>query len=114
MLRKNDEIGSALDADVTIYCQGERYASLAKLDDELRFVMMTSDVTLVETNTEPTDAVAIVDEAMLWIGAVAGKNEKCVRCWHHRDDVGSNDAHPELCSRCVDNVEGEGEVRHYA
>jgi isoleucyl-tRNA synthetase len=114
VLRKNDEIGSALDADVTIYCQGERYASLAKLDDELRFVMMTSEVALIETDKEPTEAAAIANEEMLWIGAVAGKNEKCVRCWHHRDDVGSNDDHPELCGRCVDNVEGEGEVRHYA
>ena len=37
--------------------------------------------------------------------------EKCVRCWHRREDVGSNPEHPELCSRCVDNVDGPGESR---
>ena len=39
---------------------------------------------------------------------------KCARCWHHRADVGTTAAHPELCERCVENIEGAGEVRHYA
>jgi isoleucyl-tRNA synthetase len=37
-----------------------------------------------------------------------------VRCWHHREDVGADPAHPELCGRCVENVAGTGEVRRYA
>jgi isoleucyl-tRNA synthetase len=40
--------------------------------------------------------------------------QKCSRCWHHREDIGNHAAHPELCDRCVDNVEGEGEKRAYA
>ena len=40
--------------------------------------------------------------------------EKCVRCWHQRDDVGDNSDHPELCGRCVENVAGDGEARLYA
>ncbi|MGE8372434.1 MAG: zinc finger domain-containing protein, partial [Pseudomonas putida] len=39
---------------------------------------------------------------------------KCGRCWHFRADVGSHPEHPEICSRCVDNLTGSGEVRHYA
>ncbi|MDO8273747.1 MAG: zinc finger domain-containing protein, partial [Gammaproteobacteria bacterium] len=39
---------------------------------------------------------------------------KCVRCWHHRADIGSNAAHPELCLRCVENIDGLGEKRLYA
>ena len=42
------------------------------------------------------------------------EHEKCVRCWHHREDVGMNQEHPELCKRCVSNVTGDGEIRHYA
>jgi isoleucyl-tRNA synthetase len=42
------------------------------------------------------------------------ESEKCVRCWHHREDIGSNNEHPELCSRCVENVTGDGEERKYA
>jgi len=40
--------------------------------------------------------------------------DKCARCWHHRPDVGSEPENPELCARCVDNVSGLGEERHYA
>ena len=39
---------------------------------------------------------------------------KCARCWHCREDVGVNPEHPEICGRCVDNISGTGEVRHYA
>ena len=39
---------------------------------------------------------------------------KCVRCWHHRADVGTDAEHPELCGRCVENVSGSGEIRQFA
>ena len=39
---------------------------------------------------------------------------KCVRCWHYSADVGESATHPELCARCVSNVEGSGEQRHFA
>jgi len=28
--------------------------------------------------------------------------------------VGVDPEHPEICGRCVDNISGKGEVRHYA
>jgi isoleucyl-tRNA synthetase len=40
--------------------------------------------------------------------------EKCARCWHHKPEVGNDPKHPELCNRCIDNVDGDGEVREYA
>ncbi|MDP5039578.1 MAG: hypothetical protein NWQ26_01745, partial [Paraglaciecola sp.] len=52
--------------------------------------------------------------AGLWVEITASAGQKCARCWHHREDVGANPAHPEICLRCVDNVEGEGEKRAYA
>jgi isoleucyl-tRNA synthetase len=42
------------------------------------------------------------------------EHEKCDRCWHHREDVGKDETHPLLCGRCIDNIEGEGEVRKFA
>ncbi len=50
----------------------------------------------------------------LWLHVHASGVAKCVRCWHKRDDVGSVAAHPELCSRCVSNIEGPGEIRRFA
>jgi isoleucyl-tRNA synthetase len=52
--------------------------------------------------------------AGLKLKVVKSEHAKCGRCWHHREDVGINPAHPEICGRCVDNIEGAGEVRHYA
>ncbi|MDH5184740.1 MAG: hypothetical protein OEX12_12735, partial [Gammaproteobacteria bacterium] len=50
----------------------------------------------------------------MWIVPAASEQEKCVRCWHHREDVGSHSEHPELCGRCVENVDGDGEQRKHA
>jgi isoleucyl-tRNA synthetase len=36
------------------------------------------------------------------------------RCWHRRPDIGGDAGHPELCSRCVSNLEGPGETRSFA
>ena len=41
-------------------------------------------------------------------------NKKCERCWHSRPEVGSIKDHPQLCSRCLENIEGNGETRLYA
>ncbi len=113
-LRVDDEIGSSLDAEVSIYCQGEWCQVLGKLENELRFVLITSGATVIETDTPPETASAVDGESGLWIKAEVALHEKCIRCWHHRENVGLNKTHPELCQRCVDNVEGDGEVRDYA
>jgi isoleucyl-tRNA synthetase len=49
----------------------------------------------------------------LFVQVSASQYGKCTRCWHHREDVGANTEHPELCGRCVENVEGGGEERRF-
>jgi len=39
---------------------------------------------------------------------------KCERCWHYRDDIGQDAAHPTLCTRCTSNLFGAGETRLFA
>ena len=56
----------------------------------------------------------IDESADLSIEVKAAEGTKCVRCWHVRDDIGVDATHPELCARCVTNLSGDGEVRHYA
>ncbi len=113
-LRVDKTIGSSLDAEVDLYCDEPLKAVLTKLGDELRFVLITSEVNLHELSDKPAEAVEIEDMPGLALTVKASEHTKCVRCWHHRDDVGQNSEHPELCGRCVDNVSGDGEVRHYA
>jgi isoleucyl-tRNA synthetase len=112
-LRDKGEIGSSLDACVTVRANREWFDGLQGLGDELRFVLITSEAGLELDDTLP----AIADEGEepgLLIQVSRSGNEKCVRCWHRREDVGSSNTHPELCARCVQNVDGEGEQRTMA
>ena len=114
-LRVAGRIGSSLDAEVELYVDAETAGLLATLEDELRFVFITSAARVHPLDERPVDAVDAGSTGMpLWIEARSSGFAKCVRCWHHRADVGNADAHPELCARCVENVAGVGEVRRYA
>jgi isoleucyl-tRNA synthetase len=113
-LRSAGEIGSSLDAAVDLYCDQAVYDALAPLGDELRFALITSQATLRPATEKPADAVPATDCEGVHIAARRSADEKCVRCWQRRPDVGRSDAHPELCGRCVENVAGEGEVRRFA
>jgi isoleucyl-tRNA synthetase len=86
---------------------------LSALGEELRFLLITSAARVHEVTAPPADAVASENAAQsgLWVRVQPSKETKCVRCWHHRPDVGSDPRHPELCARCVANVDGPGEVR---
>jgi len=112
-LRISGEIGSSLDAKVDIYCNGEIKESLEHYQQDLRFVLITSEANLLIDAEVPKDAVSCELDGVS-IAASLSTQEKCIRCWHHREDVGSNPEHPEICERCVTNVTGEGEVRLYA
>ena len=112
-LRVDKVIGGSLDAEVDLYCDDAVKKQLGTLGDELRFVLITSYVRLHTINEKPTEAIES-DIAGLFIHASASKHDKCVRCWHHREEVGSNEKHPELCDRCIENIDGTGENRQYA
>ncbi|MCP5137371.1 MAG: isoleucine--tRNA ligase [Gammaproteobacteria bacterium] len=114
-LRGEQKIGSGLDAEVDLYCDDTTLAALTQLGDELRFALITSYARLHPVSDKPADAIdGALKDAKVWIRAVPSEHPKCVRCWHHREDVGRHGEHPELCGRCVDNVAGDGEVRQYA
>jgi len=115
-LRSSGDIGSALDAEVDLYCDEALLKLLSKLDDELRFVLITS-YARAHALSEKTDGAIDVtqkDQPSLWVVVKASEHAKCDRCWHRREDVGSHSEHPELCGRCVDNVDGDGESRQFA
>lgn len=106
-------IGGNLQAEVTLFAEEGLTADLNKLGDELRFVLITSAASVVPFVQAPADAVTTEVEG-LKLKIVKSGHAKCGRCWHFRADVGSHPEHPEICGRCVDNLSGEGEVRHYA
>lgn len=112
-LRARAAIGSALDAEVELYCDAFYFKLLGQLADELHFIFISSSASVTEAKFCPADAIATgIDGIRLKISASTQK--KCVRCWHHCQAIGEHSDHPELCGRCVSNIEGRGEVRRYA
>lgn len=109
--RNRKEIGSGLSAEVELFVSDELRDLLAQLEDELRFVLITSAARL-RPLAEQGGVATDVDG--LRVSVMPSTYVKCSRCWHYRADVGSDPAHPEICARCVANVAGSGEVRHHA
>ncbi|MDR1529815.1 MAG: isoleucine--tRNA ligase [Burkholderiales bacterium] len=100
-VRGMGKIGSSLQAEVKLILPKDDFDLVATLQDDLRFVLITSAATIERGET----CEVIVTPS----GGV-----KCERCWHWRYDVGRDPHHPTLCGRCVDNLFGDGEVRKYA
>jgi isoleucyl-tRNA synthetase len=97
-------IGSSLQAEVEIRADGKKHAALAVLGDDLRFVLITSRATLIKAPGPDDEAIVVAPSS----------HKKCERCWHCRADVGADPARPEICGRCVANLDGAGEPRAYA
>jgi isoleucyl-tRNA synthetase len=115
-LRAAGSLGAPLEAAVDVYLDEAQHRRMSALGDELRFVLITSQARLRQASERPATAVAAASVAPegAWIEVAVDHSPKCARCWHRRADVGSDPKHPEICGRCVTNVEGRGETRQYA
>ena len=100
-LRAAGQVGSSLQAEVTLPVPAADYALLQSLGADLKFVFITSAIHLVAGDAYT--AQVSVSQAT-----------KCERCWHYCDDIGADPAHPTLCGRCSSNLSGSGETRSVA
>ncbi len=99
--REAGKIGSSLQAEVDIHCAADKYALLASLGEDLKFILIVSAAKAVKNDAE-------------MVVVTPSSHQKCERCWHVREDVGADAAHPTLCGRCVSNLHGAGEDRQLA
>ena len=97
-MRNDNKLKGSLDSVVNIQATSNDFQILNKLGDELHFLFISSEAKVKEGNT-------------FKIKVTTSKNAKCVRCWHRDSSVGSIQEHPELCNRCIDNIENDGEQR---
>ena len=100
-VRAAGQLGSSLQANIALQVNADDFALLSSLGSDLKFVFITSSVTLTKGNELATQVKV-------------STAPKCERCWHYSDDVGQDTAHPTLCGRCSSNLYGEGEARHCA
>ncbi|MDI6745736.1 MAG: isoleucine--tRNA ligase [Rhodocyclaceae bacterium] len=117
-LRAAGKIGSSLQAEVEIKATDETFDLLTSLEDDLKFVLICSKVTLAKVGAGGTaTAGSTSNPGTASIAAVPTSHAKCARCWHWRADVGHHEhasEHPELCGRCATNLFGSGEARDHA
>ncbi|MBM2854198.1 MAG: ileS [Steroidobacteraceae bacterium] len=115
-LRAAGKLGAPLEAAVDVYLDEAQHRRMAAIGDELRFVLITSSARLLPAADRGADAVPATSVAKTgaWITVGVQDAPKCARCWHRRLDVGVDPRHPEICARCVSNLDGPGETRHYA
>lgn len=111
--RKEGIIGSGLGAQVTVYADDKRLPLLSRLGDELPFLFITSSATVLPYHERSSD-VMLKEDLGVAIAVKASQHPKCARCWHRCEDIGQNEAHPELCQRCVGNINGHDELRQFA
>jgi len=103
-LRSQGKIGSSLSAVVEIRASGDDYILFNSLGDDLRLIIVASEVHVVQVKDSQEKGILVSPSA----------HPKCERCWHYRKDVGCREDHPTICARCVSNLFGSGEVRRYA
>jgi isoleucyl-tRNA synthetase len=97
-LRAAGKVGSSLQAEAVLHVDGQDYALLASLGDDLRFVLITSAARVSK------------DAGELRVEVSPSAHAKCERCWHYRADVDE----AGLCGRCRSNLNGPGEPRTHA
>ncbi|MBS0586517.1 MAG: isoleucine--tRNA ligase [Proteobacteria bacterium] len=102
--RAQGEIGSSLAATVEIRANPEDFTLLNALGDDLRFVLIVSEVRLTQVNDAQQEGIIVASST----------HTKCERCWHYRQDAGQHAEHPTLCARCITNLYGAGEERRFA
>jgi isoleucyl-tRNA synthetase len=88
-------IGSSLEARVEISAGSEAFAKLKRHADDLRYIFIVSEVTLLEPNAQ-------MDAGAIEVTVARARGEKCERCWNYSSRVGESSRFPTVCERCVE------------
>ena len=83
--------------------------------DDLRFILMTSQVTVVDDIdaikakcSDEYSTMSEESESGVSVGVCKAEGKKCDRCWYYSDSVGSDKDHEEVCLRCATVVKKDG------
>jgi isoleucyl-tRNA synthetase len=93
------QIGSSLEAKVTLRASGDTLQLLQKHQKDLRYVFIVSQIEVLE-GSGASIAISVAD------------GKKCERCWNYSNRVGESDRYPTVCERCVaalNEIEQEGQ-----
>ncbi|MXP56470.1 isoleucine--tRNA ligase [Pantoea sp. Mhis] len=112
--RNNNYIRSSLEASVTLYVKQELLTKLQSIDNELCFILLTSNVHITDYSLATNKAQKSKILQGLKIELHKAKGDKCPRCWHYKLDIADNPKNIPICKRCYTNVFDNGEFRKFA
>ena len=103
--RRNKVIGHSLDANVTVYADGEAFDQLVAMNKELANILIVSNINVLEHVEQAPEHASRIPNMELAIIVTQAEGEKCERCWIYSDTVGHAAEHATLCQRCANVVE---------
>jgi len=94
-------IGNSLEAKVVLHLDSRWEAFLSPYAAELPFLFIVSQVEMTEAG-----GGEFSDPAMpgISVDVVRAEGLKCQRCWNYSTEIGSGEAHPEVCPKCAANL----------
>ncbi len=90
--RNRKEIGTGLEAQVTITAADPAYSLLQRYDDQLRYLFIVSHVHLKQGSGNGTGGAHVEVRP--------AEGQKCERCWNYSTHVGEDRQYPTVCERC--------------
>jgi isoleucyl-tRNA synthetase len=95
--RERKEIGSSLEATITINTGSDGIELLKQFsDEELQEIFIVSEVVLKEKGSGKAFSVDVRHAT----------GEKCERCWHWSETTGKDPRVPQVDERCIRQLEG--------
>jgi len=120
-VRMEKRIGSSLEAKILVYIanshshlsqtiqdfNSQRDGEIGNGVDELRYLLIASQVEIVEDLAQLSQLQYTTTTENWTIGVVNAEGEKCDRCWNYSTQTGESSDHPLLCERCVLALAGD-------
>lgn len=107
--RQAKVIGHPLDAEVTVYADGEAYDIVKAMEKELADFLLVSQTHIVSGTTTAPENAASNEEGTVKASVAVCTLAKCERCWKRSADVDADPKHPGVCARCAHVLTEMGE-----
>lgn len=107
--RQAKVIGHPLDAEVTVYADGEAYDIVKAMEKELADFLLVSQTHIVSGTAAAPENAASNEEGTVKASVAVCTLAKCERCWKRLADVDADPKHPGVCARCAHVLTEMGE-----
>ncbi len=113
--RAEKSLGSSLESKIYVHVEDptlrealERLQATENGQDQLRYILISSSVELVQDPATATAAAYSSARDGFTVGVDRASGVKCSRCWNYSERVGEDADHKELCERCAPVISRSG------